>query len=446
MAMTLQQFMQATGAKPVYDEESGQVRGLDAPVKDANYWQNFAKLLGYEGQDVGKFLVGMVDANGNPQPAGSYRGTPVSGWENAPGVREFVGQFGIGGLTKDIQNSGQAAGQYALDGGGVNPAEYFAGQIDRGSSSIGGAFKDFITQPAALTALAGVGLSAAGLGGAGAGAIDYTSGAGLESLISGAGSAAPASGGGLWGSAGETGAFDIAGSAGTGLAGSTGLPAGAVGQAGFTVGAGQTAAQAAAGLGGLSSLTNGGSGNSTFGIPNNILGGAAQGLGGWLAANQTGNAYENVANQYLQLGAPSRDRFEASFQPGWNLMSADPSLQAGIDTAASSAARAMSVNGNPAQNPGMNAELQKYLLGSVILPQTNTYRSQQLTGGQLGTNIAGTASMGQAGTAGSGMEAIGAGLGTIFNPQPNISDWMKQLGMGGNNQYALNIGGMRMGG
>lgn len=203
-------------------------------------------------------------------------------------------------------------------------------------------------------------------------------------------------------------------------------------------GAGSTLGGAVTGGGALSTVGNAlsnlaPSGNApTLG---QLLGGVITGAGGALAADSMGDAYRDVANQYLALGAPSRARFEGSFAPGFM----PPELNMALDTAANTSARALSTRfGNPADSPTAQAEMNKYLMGNFILPQLNTYRSQNLTGGQLGTNIAGTGSMAGAASQGGGWEAIGAGANQIFNPQPSLGSLFNQF----SGNYGLNIGGM----
>lgn len=243
----------------------------------------------------------------------------------------------------------------------------------------------------------------------------------------------------------------------------TGLPAGTAGAntaTSFTVGGGlntaQTAAlaqagfspaaisalQAAAGAGGAPTGLLGGNNGTTFGIPNNILGGLLTAGGGLAAADAQGDAYERVADKYLALGAPGRAQYDALTNPNFNLASL-PGLQSALDTAAQTSARALSTKyGNPADSPTAQAEMNKYLMGSIALPQYNTAISQALQRGGMGVNIAGTGDLSGAQSAGSGWEAIGSGANQIFNPQPTLSDLFKQYGMGGNQNYSINIGGL----
>jgi hypothetical protein len=212
-------------------------------------------------------------------------------------------------------------------------------------------------------------------------------------------------------------------------AGSAAAGAGALSGA---AGAAQTAGNA------LTQPTTG----TTFGIPNNILAGGLQGLLGYLGAGQQADAFQDVYNQQSAIGAPYRNLLQASYQPGFT-MANEPGYKDALDLStdsflrAASAGRAPGVSGgNPFSNPGAWAETMKYVNSSLALPQLNTYRGQLGQFGGMGLNTAGAASLGGAQTAGGGLDAIGYGLGTIFNPQPNYADIFKQMGGG----FKLNNG------
>lgn len=161
----------------------------------------------------------------------------------------------------------------------------------------------------------------------------------------------------------------------------------------------------------------------------------ATGLGLY-GANQQADAYGDVAQQYLGLGAPFREKLLQSYAPGFS-MADQPDFQNAMDVGAQAAARATSARvGNPVDNPGAYAEMQKYITGSLALPQLNTYRSQLGSFGQLGTNTAGTASMGEASQTGGMYDALGSGLASLTKPKNPYEDLMKGL-LGG---FKLNTG------
>lgn len=152
-----------------------------------------------------------------------------------------------------------------------------------------------------------------------------------------------------------------------------------------------------------------------------VLGSAGGALLGVAGSNAQGDAYRDVADKYLALGSPYRDLLSASYQPGFSIAD-QPDFQNALDVGANAAARATSArSGNPVDNPGAYAEMQKYITGSLALPQLNTYRSQLGSFGQLGTNTAGTNDTNAAGQTSGAYNALGYGLGQITQPQSLLS-------------------------
>ncbi len=183
--------------------------------------------------------------------------------------------------------------------------------------------------------------------------------------------------------------------------------------------------------------------NTTFGIPNNVLGGVAQGVLGLAGANAQGNAYQDVANQYLNIGAPYRGQLAASYQPGFDLMS-QPGYGDAFNRSADIAARSYSAKmGNPADNPTAQAGILNDVWSQNYLPALNNYRGQLGQFGGLGLNTSGTASLGGATSTGDAYNAIGAGLNTALNPPTDIASLLKQLGTGGTQNYTNTVGGMK---
>ena len=159
--------------------------------------------------------------------------------------------------------------------------------------------------------------------------------------------------------------------------------------------------------------------------------GLSTGLG-VLGANQQADAYKDVADKYLALGAPYRDKLSASYAPGFS-MADQPDFMNALNLSADAVARATSTKANTF-DPGAQMEMQKYVSGSLALPQLNTYRSQLGTFGNLGTNVAGTTDAASAGQTGSMYNALGYGLGQITQPQSNtnsaLSDLLKRYSTG----------------
>lgn len=161
-----------------------------------------------------------------------------------------------------------------------------------------------------------------------------------------------------------------------------------------------------------------------------LLSGALQGGLGYLGAKEQSSALKEMQDKYLALGAPYRDKLAATYAPGYSVFD-DSATKDAATRAADVAARSYSAtSGNPFDQPSAQGGIYNSVLSGVALPQLNTTRSQLGSFGQLGLSTAGTAGLGAADQAGGGLNAIGYGVGTALNPQPNISDLLKQFGTG----------------
>jgi len=291
---------------------------------------------------------------------------------------------------------------------------------------------DWIAGPGTMIGLgAGLGAAAIGAGGAGAGMgeVPYATGG-----VAGGGSAA--GGAGVLAGSGEVPyAGELAGGGASGAAG--GVADAATGEVPYAAGAAGTAASTAAG---------GANPNTTFGIPNNVLGGVAQGVIGAVGAGAQGSAYNDVASKYLTLGAPERALLEASYKPGFSLMD-QPGYGDAFTRAADIASRSYSAKmGNPADNPSAQAGILSDVWNGSYIPTLNSYRSGLNAAGNTGLPTAGAASVAGAGSVGDLANAIGAGANTALNPPTDIAALLKQMGTLGNNgsqNYSLNVGGMK---
>jgi hypothetical protein len=150
------------------------------------------------------------------------------------------------------------------------------------------------------------------------------------------------------------------------------------------------------------------------------------------AIREQTNALQAMQNQYLNMGAPYRDRLNASYAPGFN-MASDPAYTQALDQSANAILRKLSTQGNPFDNPGGVMEANRYVTQNVALPQLNAYRSQLGTFGNLGVNTAGTAGLNAAQSAGmqnnSGMfNALGYGINQLTNPTSSLDEMIKKLG------------------
>jgi hypothetical protein len=168
-------------------------------------------------------------------------------------------------------------------------------------------------------------------------------------------------------------------------------------------------------------------------------GAIAPGILGMIGANQQSNTLQGISDKYLAMGAPFRDRLEQTFQPGYSLMN-EPGFKDALDVSSQGVLRNLSAKaGNPYENPGSVSEAQKYVTGSLALPQLNTMRSQLGTFGQLGTNMAGTADMAGANASGGALNAVGYGLSNLLNEGNDLDSLLKKLNLS-NSGMKLNLG------
>ena len=168
-----------------------------------------------------------------------------------------------------------------------------------------------------------------------------------------------------------------------------------------------------------------------------VGGAVAPGILGYLGAGEQSDAYRDVANQYLGIGAPYRSTLEASYRPDFDL-GAQPGYGDAFNRMADISARSYSSKfGNPAGSPSAQAGILGDVWQQGYLPALASYRGQLGQFGGLGLNTAGAGSLGGAGVAGGKYDAIGYGLGSLMNPQPKWQDIFKQMGTG---QYKSTIG------
>ena len=176
---------------------------------------------------------------------------------------------------------------------------------------------------------------------------------------------------------------------------------------------------------------------------------------GMYQANQTSNAISNAANtqaqalrdiaaQQFAIGAPHRERLNATYQPGFDPFG-QPTESAALARAADVASRSWSTRGNPAGNPTLQAGIYRDVQNETVLPYLQNYRGQLGQFGGLGLNtsaqagIAGANAANQGGlmsaqASGQGLNSLAAGLGGLLAPQPTMADIYRQ--------YGLTIGGV----
>lgn len=172
---------------------------------------------------------------------------------------------------------------------------------------------------------------------------------------------------------------------------------------------------------------------SALGFLKNALVKGAPAALGVIGAKQQQGALEGLAQKYLDFGAPSRARYEASFAPGFT-MANDPGYMDAINQSSKASMHALSVNGNPAGSPNAWAQSLNDLYAKTAYPAIQNFRNTNANAGgiaSLQTSAPGFDT--GAVNAGRGVfDAIGAGANDIFNPKPSLAqtlaDYKRLLG------------------
>ena len=358
--------------------------------------------------------------------------------------------YGPGGTYTDIGGE-----MYYMPPGGM-------GSFQPGTSPLVNATPD--SKLGKLTLAGLIGLAGAGLGGALPG-VEGAFGAAPTAAVDAALGVTPATAG-EFSLAGGTGtAGNVAGTGGlSSTAGIHGLGAG-VGTGGVGLGTG-AAGLAATGTGSSALLTPtlaGAAGLATGGASApTVAGGAATGgaatapaagtalsriLDGtataadWLSiggtglsavlssygANQQADAYRDVSDKWFNTGQWARDELKNTFSPTYS-MANQPDFMNALNIGADAAARATSAKvGNPVDNPGAYAEIQKYISGSLALPQLNATRSQLINAGNTGTGAAASSDMAAAGQTMSKYSPITGAIGSLTAPDNGVNGVLSNL-------------------
>ena len=154
----------------------------------------------------------------------------------------------------------------------------------------------------------------------------------------------------------------------------------------------------------------------------------SSGLGAY-NADQTRSAYNELADKFIGIGAPYRDKLNASYQPGFS-MNNEPGYAGALDNTMQSYLRKASTGGNPFENPGVSQEILTGVNNSLALPALQNYRSGLTNAGQIGLNT-GAQAEGNAVQSGSNvLGSLGAGIGGLTTPTTDyspFSDLLKQV-------------------
>jgi hypothetical protein len=163
------------------------------------------------------------------------------------------------------------------------------------------------------------------------------------------------------------------------------------------------------------------------------VGRAAPAALGVVGASQQQKALEEMAQKYLEFGAPSRARYEASFAPGFT-MANDPGYKDALDATTKATLHRLSVNGNPAGSPNAWDQTLTDVNTKLALPALQNFRSTNANAGGIATlQTAAPGADASAINAGRGIfDAIGGGINDIFNPKPSLAqtlaDYKRLLG------------------
>lgn len=154
--------------------------------------------------------------------------------------------------------------------------------------------------------------------------------------------------------------------------------------------------------------------------------GAPAALGAY-AANKQANSLQELADKYMNLGAPSRDRYEASFAPGFT-MANDPGYTDALNQASKASMHALSVNGNPVGSPNAWGRSLQDLYEKTAYPALQTFRNQNASTGGIASFSAAApgAATGAIGAQGNVFNAIGGGINDIFNPKPSLAQTLAE--------------------
>ncbi len=214
--------------------------------------------------------------------------------------------------------------------------------------------------------------------------------------------------------------------------------AGTLGSGGSTLGAlaGPAASAASAATKG-SALSRILDGSATAADYLSVGGAALPGILGAVTSSKQADNLKALADEYKGFGAPSRARYEASFQPGFT-MESDPGYKDALDMNAKTTLHALSVNGNPAGSPNAWEQTQKDLYDKTEYPALQAYRNTNSVAGGLASgasaapNLA-TQAIQQQGTT---MADLGGAARDVFAPTSTIDDLVKKL-KGNNSIFAV---------
>lgn len=106
------------------------------------------------------------------------------------------------------------------------------------------------------------------------------------------------------------------------------------------------------------------------------------GIVGAYGSSNIADAYKATADKYMALGDPSRQRYEASFAPGFTMQN-DPGYADAMKSVGNESAAALSMHGNPADSPNAWKQTQLDVYNKVAYPALQGYRQTNASAGGL---------------------------------------------------------------
>ena len=179
-------------------------------------------------------------------------------------------------------------------------------------------------------------------------------------------------------------------------------------------------------------------GNGTIDDFAKIFGGIAPAVMGWFASNQNTEALENFTNQWMDMGKGYRDQLANLYtEGGMEAWANSPQVQTTLDRTLEGAARALSVEGNPALNPFAQNTMRDEGLNKMWEMLTGEKQFLATAGG-LGSFNAAAPNMALASvnSNNNAWNAIGSGLSSVLNPQPSLEELFALM-----QQYGINNAG-----
>lgn len=180
-----------------------------------------------------------------------------------------------------------------------------------------------------------------------------------------------------------------------------------------------------------------------------LIGKGASTALGMYAADKKAEALKRMAddsmtrwNQSMAIGAPSRDRYEGSFAPGFT-MDKDPGYTDALNQTAKATTHALSIGGSPAGSPNAWAATLKDLYDKTTYPALQGYRTTNANTGGYGSFAAAgargpdtDAAMGVLNADDQFYGSLGAGIADATTPRSSIEALLKRMN-GGNDIFKV---------